>query len=252
MLNNLRDKRIGESRMQKCGQAATIIDYTGALNITVRFEDGTVVKKKQYGNFLKGTIGNPSVVGSRTYARVNGVSRIGESVMQKCGQKATIVEYKDYHNIAICFEDGTVVQGRSYKVFLKGEIYNPCLYGERIGESRMQRCGQMATIVECPNSRNITVKFDDGTLVSGLQYNNFLKGVIGNPNAKGTYAYARKHGKNRIGESRMMNCGQIATIIKYENSHNIAVCFEDGTVVDGRTYRHFSEGAICNPNAYKK
>ena len=45
--------RLGETRMMKCGMEATIIRYGGATDIDVRFEDGTVVKNRWYGNFKK-------------------------------------------------------------------------------------------------------------------------------------------------------------------------------------------------------
>ena len=45
--------RVGETRVMKCGMEAIIIRYGGATDIDVRFEDGTVVKNRWYGNFKK-------------------------------------------------------------------------------------------------------------------------------------------------------------------------------------------------------
>ena len=56
----------------------------------------------------------------------------------------------------------------------------------------------------------------------------------------------------RIGESRKMNCGMLATIIKYINSDDIDVKFEDETIVKNKSYYHFTRGEISNPNYYKK
>ena len=48
--------RVGETRMMNCGMKATIIRYGKAIDIDVRFEDGTVVKHKSYSKFKKGGI----------------------------------------------------------------------------------------------------------------------------------------------------------------------------------------------------
>ena len=53
---------------------------------------------------------------------------------------------------------------------------------------------------------------------------------------------------DRLGETRMMNCEMKATIIRYGNSKNIDVCFEDGTVAKNKTYRAFKKGEIANQN----
>ena len=45
---------------------------------------------------------------------------------------------------------------------------------------------------------------------------------------------------DRLGETRMMNCGMKATIIRYENADDINICFEDGKVVEHKTYRAFN------------
>lgn len=234
--------------MMNCGMEATIIEYVNSGNITVRFEDGMMFPGKTYASFLKGNIANPNMVGSRAYARRYGPNRIGESRMMNCGQMATIVEYENARNITVLFDDGTVVPEKTYGNFLKGSIGNLNIYKNRTGESRRQKCGMMATIVEYINSENITVQFEDETMVSKKSYDSFLKGYIGNPNTKISCVRSTRTIKNRIGESRMMNCGQIATIIEYENNKNIAVRFDDGTEVYNKSYDAYKKGLVKNPN----
>ena len=53
----------------------------------------------------------------------------------------------------------------------------------------------------------------------------------------------------RLGETRMMNCGMEATIIKYINSMNVDIQFADGYVVKNRTYSDFKNNSIINPYA---
>ena len=53
-------------------------------------------------------------------------------------------------------------------------------------------------------------------------------------------------GETRLGETRMMNCGMKATIIRYGNNTDIDVCFEDGTIVEHKTYNAFEKGRIAH------
>ena len=49
-----------------------------------------------------------------------------------------------------------------------------------------------------------------------------------------------------IGEIRLMNCGQTATVIGWYKG-KIILRFEDGTVVDDKRYYDFKRGMIMNP-----
>lgn len=53
---------------------------------------------------------------------------------------------------------------------------------------------------------------------------------------------------DRLGETRMMNCGMEATIIRYGTCADIDVRFEDGTVAVHKTYNAFKKGEIANQN----
>ena len=111
----------------------------------------------------------------------------------------------------------------------------------RLGETRIMNCGMNATIIRYNNTRDIDVCFEDGTIIEHGVYGNFKKGAIANLNIK---AFAEAH----LGETRMMNCGMEATVIRYENYKDIDVRFEDGTAVKGRRYEDFKKGKIANPN----
>ena len=51
---------------------------------------------------------------------------------------------------------------------------------------------------------------------------------------------------DRVGKTRMMNCGMEATIIRYEGNTNIDVRFEDENVVEHKTYNAFKKGYIAH------
>ena len=75
--------------------------------------------------------------------------RTGERKLMNNGQWAEIIEYNDYHNIVIQFEDGTIVNKSSYLRFTEGKIENPndMVYG-KIGEERIMNNGLKAKIIE--------------------------------------------------------------------------------------------------------
>ena len=166
--------RVGETRVMKCGMEAIIIRYGGATDIDVRFEDGTVVKNRWYGNFKKGEIANPNI---KTFTEV----RLGETRMMNCGMKATIIRYENADDINICFEDGKVVEHKTYRAFKKGYIahQNTNVSAEaRLGEARKMSCGMEATIIRYEGATEIDVRFEDGTVVKHGVYGNFKKGEI--------------------------------------------------------------------------
>ena len=51
---------------------------------------------------------------------------------------------------------------------------------------------------------------------------------------------------DRLGETRMMNCGMKATIIRYGKYTDIDVRFEDGDVVEHKTYKAFKDDNIAH------
>ena len=227
--------RVGETRVMKCGMEATIIRYGGATDIDVRFEDGTVVKNRWYGNFKKGEIANPNI---KTFTEV----RLGETRMMNCGMEATIIRYGGATDIDVRFEDGTVAKNKAYGEFKKGGIAHPSTTAKaRLGETRMMNCGMEATIIRYGKYTDIDVCFEDGAMVKHKAYSAFKKGYIAHPNTK-----------DRLGETRMMNCDMEATIIRYKNSRDIDVRFEDGKVVGHKAYGIFKKGEIAHESLSQK
>ena len=292
--NTTAEARLGETRMMNCGMEATIIRYGGSTDIDVCFEDGTMIVHKRYDAFKKGKINNPNI-------KASAENRFGETKVMNCGMEATIIRYNTSKDIDVRFEDGAVAKNKAYEAFKKGEIAHPSTTAEaRLGETRMMNCGMEATIIRYGNSGDIDVCFEDDTIIKHRQYCQFKKGVIANPNMKAsaedrlsetrvmncgmkatiirygnagdidvrfedgieavhkTYNSFKKgniaHQKTnvsaeaRLGETRMMNCGMEATIIRYGGSTDIDVCFEDGTMIEHKTYDLFKRGVIVNPN----
>ena len=224
---------LGETRMMNCGMEATIIRYGRCDDIDVRFEDGAVAEHKVYGAFKKGKITNQNI-------KASAENRLGETRMMNCGTEATIIRYGGATDIDVRFEDGTVVEHRGYGNFKRGEIANPdtkVSAKDRLGETRMMNCGTEATIIRYGGATDIDVRFEDGAIVEHMTYSKFKKGSIAHPNTTA---------KARLGETRMMNCGMEATIIRYGGAADIDVRFEDESVVEHKTYDNFKRGTIAH------
>ena len=227
----IKTDRLGKTKMMSCGMEATIIRYGGATDIDVRFKDGTLVKHKTYRAFKKGYIAHP-----------NTKDRLGEAREMKCKMEATIIRYGSAKDIDVRFKDGAIAKHKTYNLFKEGGIANPNMKvsaEDRLGETRMMNCGMEATIIRYNTNKDIDVRFKDGTLVKHRQYREFKKGEIANPNIKAS-------AENRLGETKMMNCGMETTIIRYGNNTDIDVCFEDGAIVEHKAYDAFKKGGIAH------
>ena len=115
---------------------------------------------------------------------------------------------------------------------------------ERIGMRKQNHDGEWMEIKEYFNAQNITVRFDDGTIIYHRQYNDFIKGKIKHPDFF----------KRRIGEERIANNGIKMKIIEVYGRDNITIQFDDEfkTIVRNKWYRDFLKGEIKNPNYHVK
>ena len=231
--------RLGETRMMNCGMEATIIRYNGMRDIDVRFEDKAVAVHKRYDAFKKGKINNPNI-------KASAENRLGETKVMNCGMEATIIRYNTSKDIDVRFEDGAIATCKDYKMFRKGGIAHPSTTAEgRLGETRMMSCGMKATIIRYENADDINICFEDGKVVEHKTYRAFKKGYIAHQNTNVPV-------EARLGETQMMNCGMEATIIRYENSRDIDVRFEDGKVVGHKSYGTFKKGEIAHESLSQK
>lgn len=156
------------------------------------------------------------------------IDRTGERRLMNCGEYATIIRYRNCGSLDVKFDCGVVVEDREYKHFRAGSISR-----NRLGEKRLMKCGEYATIIRYGSSTDIDVEFDSGEIAKSRTYDSFKKGLVVKP-------------KNRLGERRLMNCGSYATIIRYGGSVDIDVKFDSGEVITNREYSSFKRGTISN------
>lgn len=236
------NNRTGETRIMNCGMQATIINYKNSHDISIKFEDGTILEHKYYGDFKNGKIENPKL--KKDYQ-----NRVGTKKIMNCGYVATLVAYRKNTDVDVQFEDGTLVQNRLYQDFLRGEIIHPKLkvdVDKIIGTKKTMHCGIDATIVAYRGTNDIDVLFDDGILVTNCSYSAFKGQRIQHPKNKITLDNTSL-GRHVIGETRMMSCGSKATIIAYRTSKDLDVQFEDGEIIYNKSYSNFKNGKIEHP-----
>ena len=124
-----KSKRIGTTVKMNCGMKATVIEYRNHKDIDIQFEDGTVIKKRQWDEFQNGSIQNPNFMNAlnKGNSLVLGKtkSRIGTSKVMNCGLKATITNYRNANDIDVTFDTPTgqvLIPHKKYQHFQSGSI----------------------------------------------------------------------------------------------------------------------------------
>lgn len=172
---------------------------------------------------------------------------IGETAVSCHGQVMTVTNYRNFADIDIRFDDGTVVSHKRMDKFRQGLIKNPNATKKNfyLGKSITATNGQKMTIVGFRDPTDIDVLFEDGTLVEHKGASNFNNGRIRNPNFNPTQ-------NKYIGEKVTATNGQVMTILAYRGKKDIDIIFEDGTIVEHKTLTCFQSGQIRNPNIKRR
>lgn len=116
---------------------------------------------------------------------------------------------------------------------------------DRIGEKNIANNGMQMTIIAYRNSTDIDIQFDDDIIVYNKTYNSFKKGTIRHPVVKSKHKNTLS---NRIGETSIATNGMKMTIIKYRQTEDMDIKFEDNVIVTHKAYREFKNGNIAHPN----
>lgn len=109
--------RVGESNINFQGLKMTIVEYRKAIDLTVEFEDGTIVKKAAYKEFNSGKIKNlnhPSVfckgfMGEGVYkawdkTKLTKVYSTWFGMMVRCYDEKYHLKHPTYKNVEVCDE----------------------------------------------------------------------------------------------------------------------------------------------------
>ena len=111
--------RLGETRKMNCGMDATIIAYRNAIDMDVRFDNGSVRQHVQYSHFICGKVLNPAI-------RSKHLSKwIRRSKRMHNGLQATITAYRNINDVDVVFENGVKRQHVRCSSFERGSISCP-------------------------------------------------------------------------------------------------------------------------------
>lgn len=113
---NIKEERIGEQRYNNQGQLMTIVDYNGAFDVTVKFEETGSIKKCRYSNFKRGKVKDgfsPSVAGigfigdthvtEKAHSK-GGSYRVWADMIKRCYDKVRYPKYENYDDCSVCNE----------------------------------------------------------------------------------------------------------------------------------------------------
>ena len=107
-------------------------------------------------------------------------------------------------------------------------------YLSKIGEEHTTNSGLKIVITEHINSANCTIQFEDGSILTNIQYSNIKSGSI------------RKE-KTKIGEKHITSEGYEVEVIKYLGRQNCTIKFNNGLELDGLQYSNIKRGKVKNP-----
>lgn len=175
------DGYIGQSIVyKKDGRECICIAYKSSVNVTVQFADYSIMsglKSTEFTGWTKVSI--PELVRD---------SLLGVSVDMNCGMQATCVEYNSAKDLTIEFDDGYIVYHVHRSSFLNGVTKNPNIsranypgVSSRVGIRRMMNCGLYCKIIEYRSNTDMTVEFEDGTIVENRRWSSFMQGGIAHP-----------------------------------------------------------------------
>lgn len=174
--------RLGEIKRMNCGMDAEITEYNSREDISVRFADNTVLHNKKYVDFCNGSIHNPSLPKVRT--KKSRKSYIGETNTMKCGLKAKVIRSNGSKDIDVLFDNGEVSYNKRIANFRVGSLIPPSMQlssNKREGEEILATNGVLMKLSKYISCRECEVIFEDGVVVSGIDYRSFLKGYVTHP-----------------------------------------------------------------------
>lgn len=163
----------------------------------------------------------------------------GKVLKMNCGLYCMITGYRSNTDVDFMFETGTSLLNCSRLRKFNDYTLAPLIKDIRIGEENIMNNGAKAKILSYRNHRDIDIIFEDSTIRT-TTYENFLNGCVLNQNCN-----------RHINESKLMNNGMLATIIRWTNFDNIDVRFANNYIAYNKTYQSFCNGEIANPTINK-
>ena len=241
-------ERIGAKTITNAGFEIECVAYRRSDDITVRFLDGTEVTTGwQY--FQNGKIDHPNY---KNYRKADVSNLVGLKGLSTFEEVMTIIAARKAEDIDVEFPDGSIAYNKRYDAFRRGGIKRPTQTADdiflfhknhRMGESKLQECGLVATIIEYEKTY-IIVEFENGKK-RRCTYSQFTKGAIYPAKNR------NKYDASCIGEKRTLKDGHTIEIIKYDSSKHIVVLI-DGTKEKETNYKWFQQAIYVDADSHKE
>lgn len=237
---------LGETKVMRNGLKATVINYVNAKCIDVEFENGVIVRDKLKCQFDRGTIGLPKDI-----RKTHRVSKfIGEKNVNNLGEECEIVEYNTANDITVRFENGETAK-TTYPNFKSGSITRPNYYKDKLMDKTVKMSnGQTAKVIGYRSAIDIDVEFEDGTVVKNVAKNNFMRGLVENPNCSAIEAYrtnkSEKAKSEVLGKTVKLNSGHTGTCIGYNGVTDLTIQLDDGTILYHKSKVNFLRGQVAD------
>lgn len=123
---------------------------------------------------------------------------VGQSVQQKGNRTATVVEYRNYDDMDVVFEDGYRADHVKTDKWKRGLLIHPDVKNnvrkpnvekqkqtlqqskknKYIGLVKRMNCGLNATVIDYIDCYHLTIRFEDGTVKSNVRSDHFLNGNV--------------------------------------------------------------------------
>jgi hypothetical protein len=229
-------ERLGTNGINCQGLHFVVVEYKNATNISVQFDDGTIVSGREWKEVGKQSIRNPNY-------------RIGERRKNSQNLYMEIIRYRNASDMDIKFDDGYIACNKSYDSFVKGKVNNPnykyASVIDRTNEINVNKQGCKMKIIRYSNVHDIDVEFSDGTIETHRGYRDFKSGSIINRNipsvcgvgfiGTGEYDSSNSHDAYRLWLGILGRCYT-------ENTHKSKSYFGKCTVCDEwKNFQNFAK-----------
>ena len=211
---------VGQRAYQTCGEWAEIVELLENSRCRVRFDSGFEKVCVRY-MFAIGNVRNKETKNVR--------NKVGDRVLQSCGEYAEIVELLPNNRCIVKF-DGGLVKDVLRSRFREGKISNSVNLPIEVGTKRMQKCGLEAEVVEILDDDKLMVRIDGHEKVISL--------IV----FKQRNISPLKH--NQEGDMVYQTKGGMAKIVKlFKNGRRCIIEFENGKQKECFTYE-FKHGRV--------
>ena len=160
--------------------------------------------------------------------------KLGLEKLNNQGCLMKIVEYNDYRNIIVEFQDEYKARiNANMERFMNGKIRNP---NYRLGQTRINNQGCLMKVVKYKSTTDMEVEFqDEYKSVVKTEWRNFNNGSTRNP-------------KYRFGIEKYNNKKYLMKCIEYINYSNVLIEFQDEYHATVHTsWKNFENGTVRNP-----